>query len=164
MRSIAELARVRGEAAVTAQRELEFLKELLAVSGGRAERRGPGVEVLRTDVPNFDCNVIEVKRRRTVFQVLAFFVVATALAAVPPVACAQSTDEIKALRQAVEALRESQQRIERELQDIKTLLRGRPSAGAPDPEPKNIALSIDGDPVKGDASAKFVLVDFTDYQ
>src|SRR5262249_1844553 len=62
LRSIAELARVRGEAAVTAQRELEFLKELLAVSGGRAERRGPGVEVLRTDVPNFDCNVIEVKR------------------------------------------------------------------------------------------------------
>jgi hypothetical protein len=85
------------------------------------------------------------------------------LAAAAPPAAAQSTEELRGLRQAIEALRESQQRMERELQEIKTLLRGR-QAGAPEDEPKNVVLSIDGVPVKGERTARLALVDFTDYQ
>lgn len=85
------------------------------------------------------------------------------LVAPAPPAKAQSSEELRALRQAIEALRESQQRMERELQEIKTLLRPR-QAGAPDDEPKNLVLSIEGDPFKGDRTARLALIDFTDYQ
>ena len=81
------------------------------------------------------------------------------------IAVAQSADEIQALRRAVEQLRESQQRIEKELAEIKGLLRGRQAAAPPEDDPKSVALSIDAtDPVKGDQAAKLVLVEFTDYQ
>lgn len=84
------------------------------------------------------------------------------LAGVGP-ALAQTSDDWPAMRTAVEALRESQQRIEKELAEIKTLLRTR-SAGAPDDDPKSVQLTIGDDPFKGDRAAKLVLVDFTDFQ
>ena len=83
---------------------------------------------------------------------------------VTPSASAQSSQEIQELRRSIDALRESQQRIEKELGEIKTLLRSRPAAQAPpDDEPKNLVLSLDGH-VKGERSAKLALLDFTDYQ
>jgi septal ring factor EnvC (AmiA/AmiB activator) len=78
-------------------------------------------------------------------------------------ALGQTSDEIQALRKSVDALRDSQQRIEKELAEIKTLLRAR-QAAAPDDDPKNVVLSIDGERFKGERTAKLVLVDFTDYQ
>jgi hypothetical protein len=80
-----------------------------------------------------------------------------------PAALAQSSDEFQALRTTVDALRESQQRIEKELAEIKALLRAR-QAGAPDDDPKSVVLSLNDDPFKGERSVKLVLVDFTDYQ
>jgi hypothetical protein len=79
-------------------------------------------------------------------------------------ASAQSSAEIQELRKSVDALRESQQRVEKELAEIKALLRR--SAGAqapPDDDPKNLVLTLDGH-VKGDRAATIALVDFTDYQ
>jgi hypothetical protein len=75
---------------------------------------------------------------------------------------AQSADEIGALRREVEALKAGQDALRKELQEIRTLLRQRPAAQVP--EPRDIALSIDGAPVKGDRQAKLVLIDFSDYQ
>jgi hypothetical protein len=80
-----------------------------------------------------------------------------------PTALGQTSDEVQALRKAVDALTDGQQRIERELAEIKALLRARPAA-APDDDPKTVVLSLDGDPFKGQRTAKLVLVDFTDYQ
>lgn len=88
-------------------------------------------------------------------------VLATLILSPSPV-LAQPSEEIQALRKSVDALREGQQRIEKELGEIKSLLRS-PQAAAPDDEPKNLVLTIDG-PVKGERSARLVLVDFTDYQ
>ena len=70
---------------------------------------------------------------------------------------------------SVDALREDQQRIERDVAEIKNLLRARTAAAAPaapprPDEPKNLVLSLDGDQVKGDKGARLVLVDFSDYQ
>jgi hypothetical protein len=99
-------------------------------------------------------------------HVSALVVAGLLLAGVEPVA-AQTADEVRALRESIESLRESQQRIERELQEIKTLLRPRAGvAGRPaEPEvPRDLTLSIDGDPSKGAAGARLVLVEFTDYQ
>ena len=95
---------------------------------------------------------------------IALVVVLVVVLAGAPAASGQTTDDLKALRQSIESLKESQQRIEKELGEIKTLLRGRSAAPAPDDDPKNVALSLAGEPFRGQPAAKLVLVDFTDYQ
>ncbi len=76
----------------------------------------------------------------------------------------QPAEELKTLRKDVEALKEGQTAIQKQLQDIKSLLQARPSAPAAGPAPQDVVLSLDGAPVKGDKNAKVTLVDFTDYQ
>ena len=78
---------------------------------------------------------------------------------------AQSSDELRALRQEIEALKGGQSKLQKDVQDIKTLLQG-PRAGVPPAtsQPVNMVLTLDGDPSKGDKSARLVLVEFTDYQ
>jgi hypothetical protein len=75
---------------------------------------------------------------------------------------AQSSEELGALRKEVEALKARQDAMLKELQEIRTQLRQRPAAQGP--EPRDIALSIAGAPVKGDPRARLVLIDFSDYQ
>ena len=75
----------------------------------------------------------------------------------------QTSDELKALRKEIEGLKEGQTTIQKELQEIKTLLRTRPTA-APPAEPQNVVLSVEGAPFKGDRLAKVTLIDFSDYQ
>ncbi len=81
---------------------------------------------------------------------------------------AQTSEEMEGLRKEVEGLREGQAAIQKELQEIKSLLRARPlpaqpqaAAAAPAQE---AVLSVDGAPFKGNRNAKVTLVDFTDYQ
>lgn len=92
---------------------------------------------------------------------IALLLVLATLIVSPSPVLAQPSEEIQALRKAIDALRESQQRIEKDLGEIKSILRS-PQA-APDDEPKNLVLTIDG-PTKGERSARLVMVDFTDYQ
>jgi len=82
-------------------------------------------------------------------------------------AAAQPTDELlRALQREVETLKQGQGALQRDLEEIKRLLRARqvPAQPAPDDQPRNLRLSLDDSPAKGDASARLVLVDFTDYQ
>jgi hypothetical protein len=80
-----------------------------------------------------------------------------------PAVVAQSSDELTALRRQLEALKAGQDAVLKELQEIRALLRPR-QAGAPAPEPRDIVLTLDGAPAKGDPRARLVLVDFSDYQ
>ena len=81
----------------------------------------------------------------------------------PAPGSAQTTDDsLRSLRTDVEALKAGQVQIQKDLAEIKELLKAR-GAGPP-PALANIALTLDGDPVKGDRAAKVVLFDFTDYQ
>ena len=78
---------------------------------------------------------------------------------------AQSTDELlRSLRKEIEALKEGQASMRREIEEIKDALRARDAREAPPPAPQSITLSLDGAPVKGDPRARLVLIDFTDYQ
>jgi hypothetical protein len=78
---------------------------------------------------------------------------------------AQSMEELlRSLRKEIEALKEGQASMRREIEEIKDALRARDAREAPPPAPQNIALSLDGAPVKGDGKARLVLIDFTDYQ
>ena len=74
---------------------------------------------------------------------------------------AQTTDEIQTLRKDVDALKEGQAAIQKDLQEIKGFLQRRPSAAAP---PQEATVSVDGAPFKGKKDARVTLVDFTDYQ
>lgn len=74
----------------------------------------------------------------------------------------QSSDELKALRKDLESLKQGQSEIQKELQEIKTLLRGRVAAAPP--EPQNVVLGVKDDPFKGEKNAKITLVEFSDYQ
>ena len=72
------------------------------------------------------------------------------------------SDDLKALKKEMQSLKEGQAAIQKELQEIKTLLRARPAAAPA--EPQNIVLNVADAPFKGEKSAKLTLIDFSDYQ
>ena len=79
----------------------------------------------------------------------------------------QPTDDLKAMQKDIEALKDAQKRVEKELDAIKTLLRRQAQQGrrrrAPQPF-QPIVLSIGDDPYKGEKNAKVTIIDFSDYQ
>jgi protein-disulfide isomerase len=74
----------------------------------------------------------------------------------------QPSDEQNALRREVEKLKEGQATIQKDLEEIKNLLRARPTAAAP--ALREAVVSVDGAPFMGEKDAKVTMVDFTDYQ
>ena len=72
-------------------------------------------------------------------------------------------DELRSLERDIDALQDGQRALQKDLQDIKTLLQARPAA-APSAEPQNAVLTVDGAPFKGEKTAKLTLVEFTDFQ
>lgn len=74
----------------------------------------------------------------------------------------QSSEELNALRRDIEGLKQGQSAIQKELQEIKSLLQGR--VATPPPEPQNVVLNLKDDPFKGEKNAKVTLVEFSDYQ
>lgn len=77
-------------------------------------------------------------------------------------AFSQPSDDLKGMRKEIEALKEGQTAIQKELQEIKTFLRARPAAAPA--EPQNVVLNVEGAPFKGEKTAKLTLIDFSDYQ
>jgi protein-disulfide isomerase len=75
-------------------------------------------------------------------------------------ALAQSSDDINALKKEIEALKEGQKAIQKDIQEIKNSLR---SKQAP-PEFTEAIIDLGDNPFKGDKNAKITLVEFSDYQ
>ena len=71
-----------------------------------------------------------------------------------------SGDELAKLRKEVNALRETQTQIIRELEEIKKFLR---SLGQPQP-PQEATLNLADAPFRGEKNARLTLVEFSDYQ
>jgi len=74
-------------------------------------------------------------------------------------ALTQVGDDLTELRKEVEALKQGQLQLQRELQEINALLRRRQPAAT---DIQNVVLTIDGYPSKGSQSAKLILIEFTD--
>lgn len=71
-------------------------------------------------------------------------------------------EELKALQKQIDGIKEAQKALQKELQEIKGLLQGR--AGPPNVPPRDLTLSVDNNPFKGDKNAKVTLIEFSDYQ
>jgi hypothetical protein len=76
---------------------------------------------------------------------------------------AQTADDLSALRKDIDALKEGQAALLRELQQIKNLLSGPQPAPRAGPAPEAVLTVGDG-PSKGRKDARLTLVEFTDYQ
>jgi protein-disulfide isomerase len=75
----------------------------------------------------------------------------------------QSAEEFKALVNEIKALKEGQQAIQKEIQEIKSGLRAEQEPPAP-PAFKETVMSIEGSPFMGNRDAKLTIVEFSDYQ
>ena len=82
-----------------------------------------------------------------------------------PTAFAQSS-EGEAWKSEIESLKQSEAAIEKELEEIKALLKAAPGAPVPTAPapPSEEVVNIEGAPFKGQSNATVTLVDFTDYQ
>ena len=82
-----------------------------------------------------------------------------------PLTMAQGADDIATLRKDIEALKQGQAAVLRELQQIKTLLsQAPPGPRAAAGSPSEVTLTVGDAPSKGKKDAKITLVEFTDYQ
>jgi protein-disulfide isomerase len=98
-----------------------------------------------------------------ILPVASLLALVAAAVAMPGSTPAQDNDEaVRSLTRAVEALKESQVKIQKDLEEIKALLRGRPRAGPL--ESPSVTFKLTDEPAKGDRDAKLVLIEFTDYQ
>jgi protein-disulfide isomerase len=86
--------------------------------------------------------------------------VAAVLAAVWPALAQDSGDDIK---RQIDALKQGQQEILKQLDEIKKLIQ-QPRPIQMGPNVKDVVLDLGSNPVRGSASAKVILVEFTDYQ
>ena len=100
---------------------------------------------------------------RTIVSGLLVLAVA-ALASGP--AIAQGIEGIESLRSEIEALKQGQADMRKDLEEIKKLLRRQPSASTrrQDRAFEPLELSIADAPFKGEADAPVTLVEFSDYQ
>jgi protein-disulfide isomerase len=74
----------------------------------------------------------------------------------------QKSKEMDTLKEDVKALKEGQQGIQKEIQEIKNQLKAKP---APAPaEFKETTVNVEGDPFKGNKDAKLAVIEFSDYQ
>lgn len=76
----------------------------------------------------------------------------------------QTDQELKSLREEIKALKEGQTAIQKDLQEIKNLLRTRQAQPQAPPAFKEAVVSIDAGHVKGDKDAKLVMIEFSEYQ
>jgi protein-disulfide isomerase len=103
------------------------------------------------------------------FTVICQLSLLTLLYGTPGFAQETSRGGVNDLKEEIEALKEGQKAIQKELQEIKSLLRARQApapapAPVPAPPPREVVLDLGGSPFKGDETAKLTLVEFTDYQ
>lgn len=94
-------------------------------------------------------------KRNIVLSILAILVLFSA-----QICFAQTAVEIDGMKKDINALKEGQQAIQKELAEIKSILRQKPAPA----EFKETVINVGNDPSKGDKKAKLALIEFSDYQ
>ncbi len=73
----------------------------------------------------------------------------------------QPSEEVKGIKKEIEQLKENQKAIQRDLQQIKSLLQAQ---GLLPEEPKDLFIDIAGKPTNGNKDARLALIEFSEYQ
>ncbi len=76
----------------------------------------------------------------------------------------ETSEELKSLREEIKALKEGQTAIQKDLQEIKNILRARQAQPQAPPPFKEAMVSIGAGHIKGDKDAKLVMIEFSEYQ
>lgn len=79
-------------------------------------------------------------------------------------AFSQTSEEYKALKKDIGSLKEGQDALRKDMQELKKLIQARPAGGPPGDSFKEAMINIKGAPIKGDKNAKLVFMEFSDYQ
>jgi protein-disulfide isomerase len=95
--------------------------------------------------------------------------VAVLLAALPLSAAQASKEDVEALKKQIQELTAGQVAIQKQLEEIRALLKERPAAAAPAPAPPpgptpGTVVGTMSAPTEGDESAKVTIVEFSDFQ
>jgi len=78
---------------------------------------------------------------------------------------AETSEELKDLKNEVKAIKERQSAMQKDLQEMKKLLTSRAAApAAPAAEFKEAIINVQSAPSKGSKEAKLALIEFSDYQ
>lgn len=96
-------------------------------------------------------------------QVVSGLLLATLLSAPAAIGQDATSQEIEALKKEIQALKQGQAAIQKQLQLITTLLNSNNRARRPTP-PKEFTLDLSERPYKGEQDARLTLVEFSDYQ
>ena len=92
-------------------------------------------------------------------------VVPMLLIAVSGAAQSQTSEEmLRSLQRDIESLKQGQGRVQKDVEEIKALLQRLTRGGGEEIKVENIALDAKDGQRKGDAGARLVLVEFSDYQ
>lgn len=103
-------------------------------------------------------------------RVAALCAVLTVMACLSPAATAQrrtppsTAQEVRELREEVRALKDGQEAMQKDLQEIKRLLQQARGPAQPQAPAMPEFVSVDDDPSIGSADARVVMIDFSDYQ
>ncbi|MFC1491900.1 DsbA family protein [Nitrospinota bacterium] len=76
-----------------------------------------------------------------------------------PAAARAAPGEVESIRKEIEALKQGQKTIQRQLDELQRLIR----SGRPQP-PRNVVLRVKGEPFKGDKNAPLTVIEFSDFQ
>ncbi len=91
-------------------------------------------------------------------------VVAAALLVLTPFSNVHAQDSEADLRSEIEQLKKGQEKLGKEIQEIRKLLQARAAAAPSGPNVEGTVFDLGDNPVKGESTAKLTLVEFTDYQ
>jgi len=99
---------------------------------------------------------------KKIFLTVLIVLCALCIHSCSPRQSARPDDELNSLKKDIDALKAGQTAIQKDLQEIKNLLRAK-QAPQP-PKFKEATLSIKDDQFKGNKEAKLALIEFFDYQ
>jgi len=78
---------------------------------------------------------------------------------------AQSNVEYQLLQKEIQSIKEGQEGLKRDIQELKKLVQGiKQAPAAPGGDFKEAIIDIKGAPIKGDKTAKLVMLEYSDYQ